>query len=110
MKRPRITTSWMMVAVLLLAVALGFGLPAINVYRDPDLHLHEWAVLKDDGKLDYEMSGGGMVSPPFWPRYWRRLLGRPENTPVVCTGGAGHVVEACERNYPKQSGECYVDG
>ena len=41
-----------MTVVVLFALALGFGGPAIDVYREPNLHLHEWIVLKDDGKLD----------------------------------------------------------
>jgi hypothetical protein len=107
MKRPRITTGWLMVAVLLIASALGSGLPALDVYRDPDLHMHEWGDL-EDGKQSLVRSG--MVSPPFWPRYWRRLAGQPGNRQPICTSGGGHFVEVCERNLPKRIGECYVEG
>lgn len=64
MNRPRITTGTLMASVLLVAVALGLSLPAIAVCRDRDLHAHEWAVF-EVGKLDLELSGSGLVSPPF---------------------------------------------
>ncbi len=84
--------------VAVLGVALGLGLPAIEVYRFSDHHIHG-SVQVREGRADFVWQL--TIQPPFWPRYWRRLLGRPWRQQPICGQGEGHIAEACEFEHPE---------
>ena len=87
-----------MVAVVGLAVALGLGLPAREVAGWKDYHTHGRVIEK--GGVTYTQWDSGAASP-FWPRYWRRLLGRPSTGLALCGPGGGPAAETCGRGHPE---------
>ena len=102
MKRFTISTRWLICAVFILAVVFGLFKPAYEVHREADLHVHEWVERKVGGRVDYL---SGLASPPFWPRYRNRLLGRPWKGSPFCSDGGKRLAEACERNHPELIGD-----
>ena len=80
--RFRITIRWMMIGVAILGVFAWLTITAVSVVRDPNAesmsHLRQ---RRDTGELIvYSHPTRGT----FWPRYWRRLLGRPWPGNYVC--------------------------
>jgi hypothetical protein len=104
MGRPRISIRWLMAAVLAPALALGLGLPAYEVYSHSDIHHHAYVGLID-GRPIYLWNAH--INPPFWPRYWRRLLGREQDG---CGAGAGFLEETCALTQPEIVGEFICRG
>lgn len=103
MRRPRLTTRRIMALVLGLAVALGLAVPAAQVAADREQHLHVWYEDRPEPPpLGMYLPPGVRMSamrmevqprPPFWPRYWRRLLGRRGRP--ACPGDPGRPLETC---------------
>ncbi len=100
-----------MLGVLVLAVLLGLGLPADRVLRDPGFHVHAWIDPAGRPKtrtgvpieLDHLPATILRVerrSSPFWPRYRRRLVGRPWRDQPVCHPDPSRIAEACEYAHP----------
>lgn len=107
MRWPRPTTRRIMALVAVLAAGLGLVVPAAQVACDKDEHVHVWF---DDrpwpppGTWIPAPPGGARMAlmqqdvrarPPFWPRYWRRLLGRPWRGQPVCPADPGRSGETC---------------
>jgi hypothetical protein len=102
-----------MLMVLAIAMFLGATLPAIEVIRerDFDFHVHTWVnpngganlapgrPIRPD-QMPVTLSQVEMRSTPFWPRYWRCLLGRPWRGQPFCDPDPTRLVEACEHAYP----------
>jgi hypothetical protein len=108
--RPRFTVRRAMLVVLVVAWSFGVILPAIEVGRDRnrDFHVHTWfdphggvvvPPIPPD-TLPMKLSGVEMRSTPFWPRYWRCLLGRPWRGQPLCDLDSTRMAEACEHAYP----------
>jgi hypothetical protein len=87
-----------MVFVVVAAIGMWAGLKAREVYLDNDYHIHVYAHWNNGSPA---MTWNGAASPPFWPRYWRHLLGRPWKRQPVCSEGAGHIEEACSFARPE---------
>ena len=108
--RPRFTVRRAMLAVLAIAILLGATLPAIEVSRAPEFHVHAW--VNPNGRanippgqpirehMPVTLSQVEMRSSPFWPRYWRGLLGRPWRGRPVCDLDPARLAEACEYAHP----------
>ena len=99
MRRPRISTRVLMVAVLGFGLFLGLGLPAAEVYRSDECHPH--AFIDPSGKgirgfVDVDEN----VNSPFWPRYLRRISGKPWKHQQICGGSRGRLEEICEFEHP----------
>jgi hypothetical protein len=94
--RLRFTIRRLMALVVIIAVILGIALPAWEVYSAKEYHVHQ----------GIDMSGGtptlaswGGIQPPFWPRYLRRLTGRPWRR-QPCTFRTGFDSDRCEFAHP----------
>ena len=66
---PRISIRILMAAVLLIAVILGLTIPAVEVYRAKEQHVHIGIDVSETPTL---ASSAG-IEPPFWSRYLRRI-------------------------------------
>ena len=78
MRLPRMTMRLWMVAVVGAAVMTWIAVTAYRIEHDVQhswLH-HHWAVKALPG-ISYPPSIGTFCQSPFWPRYWRTLLGQP---------------------------------
>jgi len=84
-----------MAAVLLIAVTLGLTIPAVEVYRAKEHHVHMGIDMSETPTL---ASWAG-IEPPFWPRYLRRITGRPWLR-QPCNFRTGYEADRCEFAYP----------
>jgi hypothetical protein len=98
MRRPRVTIRILMTLVVVAAVGFWAGSSAWNVYRDKNLHLHIYAHLSREIPC---VTFNNSASPPFWPRYWRHLMGRPWKDQPLCGTGEGHFEELCVFAHPE---------
>lgn len=98
--RVRFTVRRMMAMVLVFAVTLHLSLTAYRVFTGRTKHMHTSIVVLDDGS-----AGGyanGAAQPPFWPCYWRGILGMPWRQQGLCKQGmkppgtASLFLETCE--------------
>lgn len=93
--RPRISIRHVMGIIFLIAVLLGLAIPAVEVYQANKYHTHLGVDTSDPPSL----AGWGGIQPPFWPRYLRRVAGRPwRNQP--CGFKTGFECDRCEFAYP----------
>jgi hypothetical protein len=69
---PRISIRQLLAFVTVIAVILWLGIPAIEVYRYKEYHVHQGT-----GSTKGSVVAQGGIPAPFWPRYWKRLAGRP---------------------------------
>jgi hypothetical protein len=84
-----------MAIILLIAVSLGLAIPAVEVYQANGYHTH----LGIDMSEPPILSAWGGIQPPFWPRYLKRLTGRPcRHQP--CGFKTGYAADRCEFAYP----------
>jgi hypothetical protein len=81
--------------ILLIAVFLGLAIPAVEVYQAKEHHTH----LGIDMSEPPTLSAWGGIQPPFWPRYFKRLTGRPWRQ-QPCRFKTGYESDRCEFAYP----------
>src|SRR4051812_27154784 len=96
MRRPKVSLRGFMALVLLIAIALALGIPAVEVDRTKDYHTHTFVDVRGTPTL-----GAWRRPAPFWPRYARRLLGRPWSKQPVCGPTPGVEAELCEFAHPE---------
>jgi hypothetical protein len=96
MIRRRFTTRRLMALILACAAALGLAIPAAEVYRAEESHVH---IGVDPTQRCVAMWFG--IEPPFWPRYLKRLAGRPWRGASACGFETGFEVEHCEFDHPE---------
>jgi hypothetical protein len=87
----------MMFFVVASALVIWLGIAAVDVYSAKEHHVHMGIDLRGTPSL---AAMGGM-EPPFWPRYWRRLLGRPWRSQPLCPPTPGVEDEECEFAHPE---------
>lgn len=90
MRKPTIRK--VMILIALIAVGLGLGLPAIEVYRTKDYHGHTGI----DTARTPTLTARTWVEAPFWPRYLRRLCGQTWRNQPLCGPTPGYEAEICE--------------
>lgn len=78
MRLTRMTTRRLMIAVAAVAVLLHMGITAIHVESRPEYRwvAHIWEC-KNQVSIGPQRVAFTECRAPFWPKYWRRLLGRP---------------------------------
>jgi hypothetical protein len=89
----------MMIVVAVVGVAAWLAITAVLVVQDPNAeqmrHLRQQV---DTG--EYVVQAHPIIGV-FWPRYWRRLLGRPWPGSYVCP--------SCRENYERSEGHPLID-
>ena len=86
MGSPRMTTRRWMLVIACFALSLWLGVVAYRVGTDGKSKwlYHLW---ERHGSEDYHSVFNSQHPIPFWPRYWRALLGRPWPGSYVCDEG-----------------------
>jgi hypothetical protein len=97
MIRPRWTIRFLMIGLLLVALALGLARPAVEVWRDREIHGHVFVMPNPNGAgLGVDLN----VASPFWPRYWRRVCGRLWKKIPLCDLEHAREAEVCNLATP----------
>jgi hypothetical protein len=97
MRRPQLTIRTLLVLILAFGMILGFGLPALEVLRTKKSHEHTF-MGNNRGRWGLVID---FVDAPFWPRYWRRLLGKPWKERPFCQATPGRIEEVCSFDHPE---------
>jgi len=87
-----------MCVVIGFGVALDLTLATIRVSSAKEYHSHTWVHVKA-GKPFTTLAVA--EQPPFWPRYWRCLLGRPWKSLPLCPQVKGRLLDMCEFAHPE---------
>jgi hypothetical protein len=98
MRLPRVTVRGLMALVIAFGIVFHLGLTAYRVYSANEYHAHTW-INNQSGKPSFAVAAN--QRPPFWPRYWRCLLGRPWKGLPLCPRVDGRLREACEFAQPE---------
>jgi hypothetical protein len=78
--------------VIVCGLVFYTGLAAVRVFTTKESHCHSWVYVQG-GQPFFNLTVA--EHPPFWPRYWRCLLGRPwERLP--CPQVEGRLLDMCE--------------
>jgi len=115
MRLPRMTTRRWMLVVSFLALSQWLGVVAYRVGTDPKgtWLFHLW---ERHGSIGSGSVFNAQHPVPFWPRYWRALLGRPWPGSYVCDEGCTRTWDRVGRivvtvpYYPMASTEFTPDG
>jgi len=94
-----------MAIVLIMAIALGFGIPGYHAYSGERPHVHTF-VMKKSGLIissahckEYGL-GIADMQPSYWARYCRQLLTALGQNSGDCGERIGLMEEACARDNP----------
>ena len=98
MRRRRITVLGLMGLVLGSGIALHMGLAALRVSSAKEYHGHTWVHVQG-GKPFFTLASA--EQPPFWPRYWRYLLGVRWKGLPMCRTVEGRLLDTCEVAHPE---------
>ena len=98
MRRPRITVSGLMCVVFIFAIAFHLSVGAVRVHSAKEYHAHTW-VLIQGGKPFIHIASA--ERPPFWPRYWRYLIGLPWKGLPLCSQVQGRFLDMCGVLHPE---------
>jgi hypothetical protein len=88
----------LMACVRVAGVAVWLSLSAYEVYSTKDVHIHTFVETSEPPSL-----AGWNRPAPFWPRYARRLLGRPWRRQPLCEPTPGAEEEMCEFAHPEMA-------
>ncbi len=98
MRRPRITIGGLMGIVMAFAIALHVTLTAIRVLAAKEYHSHSWVQVQGDMVFN---TLAAAEQPPFWPRFWRCLLGLRWKSQPLCPEVNGRLLDLCEFAHPE---------
>jgi hypothetical protein len=87
-----------MLIVIGFAVALHVILAAFRVSAAKEYHSHSWVQVR--GAKVFNVLAGSEQSP-FWPRYWRYLLGLQWKSQPLCPNVKGRLLDLCEFAHPE---------
>ncbi len=87
---PRISIRQIMAIILLIAVMLRLGIPAFEVFTTKEYHVHQGV-----GPTKGSAVAQSGIPAPFWPRYWKRLMGQHWRK-QACNIRVGFEQEHCE--------------
>lgn len=79
--RVRFTVRGLMVFVLACGLTFHLAFAAIRVSVDKGYHSHTWVIIQG-GKPFFTLASA--EQPPFWPRYWRCIIGQPWKSVPLC--------------------------
>jgi hypothetical protein len=88
----------LMALVLIAGLALWLSISAFEVYSARETHMHTYV---DTGAVP-RLTGWNRPAP-FWPRYVRKLLGRPWRRQPICGPTPGAEEELCEFAHPEMA-------
>jgi hypothetical protein len=97
MRGLRISIRGLMGIVLGFAVARHVALSTIRVFEAKEYHSHTWVHVRGDKVF----TALAFEQPPFWPRYWRCLLGLPWKSQPLCPEVNGRLLDHCEFAHPE---------
>jgi hypothetical protein len=97
MRRPQVNIRTLLILILVFGVVLGFAIAALEVLRSRDVHTHTY-VRNRRGRW---VLGITYVDSPFWPRYWRRLLGMSWRKQPLCRASPELIEEVCSFAQPE---------
>lgn len=98
MRRPRITVGGLMGIILGFGIALHIALTTVRVVAAKEYHFHTWVTVQGDKAFN---TLAAAERPPFWPRYWRGLLGLPWKSQPLCREVKGRLLDLCEFAHPE---------
>jgi hypothetical protein len=98
MRGPRITVGGLMCIVVVLGIAIHLALAAVRVFAAKEYHFHTW--LEGQGDRTFTTLAVAEQSP-FWPRYWRCILGLPWKSLPLCPEVKGRLLDRCEFAHPE---------
>ena len=93
MRPPRITIRGLMCLVFGVSIALHLSLTAIRVSSMKEYHTHTWVHVKGGRSF---ITVAGSEQPPFWPRYWRSIIGLTWKGLSLCPQVDGRLLDMCE--------------
>jgi len=99
----RFTVRGVMALLFVLAVLLHVGRTAYRAASIRDKHFHTYVLSREH---EFPASGVAAAGSPFWPRFWRGLLGMPCAGPGFCRvnrfpPGWAYLLETCELEHPE---------
>ena len=100
MHQPRTTIRRLMAVVLLLGIAIWACLAAIRTRTNRARFPSHYRLLGDPNDTQWEI----VVTPewvPFWPVYWRTLLGLRWDWHLECVSGVRRREVACDHDLPQ---------
>ena len=100
MQIPKTTIRRLMVLVLVIGMATWAGLAAERTRSNKSRsHVH----FNNEGELNAPLRDFSQTRAwvPFWPVYWRTLLGLPWDWHYDCVAGDGIREVACEHDFPR---------
>jgi hypothetical protein len=100
MRTPKSTTRRLMVIVLLIGIGTWAGVAAERTRSNKSrAHLH----YKNEGAPNAPLTDFSLTRAwvPFWPVYWRTLLGLPWDWHYDCVSGDGSRQVACDHDFPE---------
>jgi hypothetical protein len=97
MRLPRITIRSLMCVVIGVGVLLHVTLGTIRVNSVRTDHFHTWVQVQAGKPLIIIRS----LRSPYWPRYWRSLLGIPSEKLPLCHEVEGRLLDTCEYAHPE---------
>lgn len=95
-RRVRFKLKTMIAAIFCVGLAIHLALSAWRVYS-LKLHMHT-AIIVNSGVPE---PFTGFTWAPFWPTYWRTILGIPLNCKRLCEYEPRFLVERCELETPE---------
>src|SRR5215207_3425129 len=98
MRPPRLSIRGLMGLVLIVAFVFHVSLAAIRVSSTNRNHMHTW-VHGQGNKAFITVSCGEPL--PFWPCYWRSLLGFRWKGLPLCSQVEGRLLDTCEFRHPQ---------
>jgi hypothetical protein len=98
MRLPRMTVCGLICLVIGCGLAFHVAFAAIRVSDATEYHAHAWVTVRA-GKPYMTMAGS--ERPPFWPRYWRCLVGIPWKARPLCPRVEGRLLDTCEFAVPE---------
>ena len=98
MARPRIAIRGLMFVVIVFGIALHTILAAVRITATKEFHAHIWV---NPQGVPPSITCAGSEQAPFWPRYWRYLLGLPWMRQPLCPKVGGRLLDMCVFAHPE---------
>lgn len=87
-----------MAVVLVAGLVFWLAASALEVYSAREAHMHTYVGTEEPPRWT-----GWNRPAPFWPRYIRKLIGRPWRRQPLCGPTPGALAELCEFAHPEMA-------